>query len=372
MSIVVIERDREFVKKEIKGTRAVDAAGNGTRVARRCSLSRGKDVVNTVHDENVVSSLKDGRRREAILGESLEQKGEKEEPKVAGTSPFSLDGATLDGTAPLDDGTTPLEDGHGTAGSTMDGDATMAKRVRTQCEDLEENALQPEVASDASVRLGVVLKGASLLDQDHHMVSPRALVDCPPSFSLRSTKSWIKRVQSRAETLRRQFGLGEGEQLIDNYMCALKKKILLQGRLYVFDHHVCFSCNLFGYHKIKVIPMESIVGVYKRRNVGFPNSIKIMWRNEEGEEKKEFFTSFLKREDAFRLIELLWHQSVSSPVSAGNEEEDSWSSHDHHDELEAEESFISHGGMLLCIWVSMDIYIYNIVYNYLTCRSSFR
>jgi hypothetical protein len=35
-------------------------------------------------------------------------------------------------------------------------------------------------------------------------------------------------------------------------MCALRKKVLLQGRMYVFGEHVCFHCNLFGYIKTKV------------------------------------------------------------------------------------------------------------------------
>lgn len=35
-------------------------------------------------------------------------------------------------------------------------------------------------------------------------------------------------------------------------MCALRKRMLLQGRMYVFSRHVCFQCNLFGYHKVKV------------------------------------------------------------------------------------------------------------------------
>ena len=35
-------------------------------------------------------------------------------------------------------------------------------------------------------------------------------------------------------------------------MCALSKRVLLQGRLYVFEEHLCFHCNLFGYAKTKV------------------------------------------------------------------------------------------------------------------------
>jgi hypothetical protein len=47
-----------------------------------------------------------------------------------------------------------------------------------------------------------------------------------------------------------------------------------------------------------------VTSVRKRKNYGFPNTIEIIWRG-----KKEFFTSFLSRDDAYRLIIIAWHQS---------------------------------------------------------------
>ena len=32
----------------------------------------------------------------------------------------------------------------------------------------------------------------------------------------------------------------------DEYMCALYKKILLQGKMFVFDSYICFHANVFG------------------------------------------------------------------------------------------------------------------------------
>jgi VAD1 Analog of StAR-related lipid transfer domain/GRAM domain len=94
---------------------------------------------------------------------------------------------------------------------------------------------------------------------------------------------------------------------MDDYMCALKKKVLLQGRLFVFERHFCFYSSLFGYHKAKVIPLEAVVDISKKKNVGFPNSIQVIW-NAGGNAgvKKEFFASFLSREDAYRLMLGLW------------------------------------------------------------------
>lgn len=94
---------------------------------------------------------------------------------------------------------------------------------------------------------------------------------------------------------------------MDDFMCALKKKVLLQGRLFVFERHFCFYSSLFGYHKAKVIPLEAIEDISKKKNVGFPNSIQVMWNaGSSSGVKKEFFTSFLSREDAYRLMLGLW------------------------------------------------------------------
>ena len=111
--------------------------------------------------------------------------------------------------------------------------------------------------------------------------------------------------QSKIEDLRKTFDLPISEALIDDYVCALKKKVLFQGRLYVFENHLCFYCSLFGYTKMKSIPLNEIHSMHKKKNVGFPNSISI--KIEGG--KQEFFTSFLRRDDAFTLIEAVWEGS---------------------------------------------------------------
>ncbi|KAJ1678138.1 hypothetical protein EV182_004693, partial [Spiromyces aspiralis] len=37
------------------------------------------------------------------------------------------------------------------------------------------------------------------------------------------------------------------ELLIDDYGCALQRDILVQGRLYLTENHVCFYSNIFGW-----------------------------------------------------------------------------------------------------------------------------
>lgn len=116
--------------------------------------------------------------------------------------------------------------------------------------------------------------------------------------------SMVSRVQERVEELRRMFELPPEEMFMDEFYCALHKKILLQGRMYVFENYVCFYSNLFGWVKQKAIPLQEVSEVSKKRNYGFPNSIQIAWKG-----KKEFFTSFLSRDDAFTLIANAWNQT---------------------------------------------------------------
>lgn len=114
----------------------------------------------------------------------------------------------------------------------------------------------------------------------------------------------VSRVQARDDELRRHFDLQAGELFMDEFYCALHKKILLQGRMYVFENYVCFYSNLFGWVKKKVIPLVEVIEISKKRHYGFPNSIRIVWNS-----KKEFFTSFLSREDAYVLLINVWNQA---------------------------------------------------------------
>lgn len=38
----------------------------------------------------------------------------------------------------------------------------------------------------------------------------------------------------------------DGDYLIEDYGCALQRDILIQGRLYISEHHMCFHANIFG------------------------------------------------------------------------------------------------------------------------------
>ncbi|KAJ7552356.1 hypothetical protein O6H91_06G052100 [Diphasiastrum complanatum] len=101
----------------------------------------------------------------------------------------------------------------------------------------------------------------------------------------------------KSEDYRQLFHLPPEEVLVQDFNCALQKKILLQGHMYLFERYVCFYSNIFGYEK-KVIPLKDVTFVRKARTAGlFPNAIEITaWG------KKHFFASFLSRDEAYRLL----------------------------------------------------------------------
>ena len=105
------------------------------------------------------------------------------------------------------------------------------------------------------------------------------------------------------------FALPEEEQLQDEFLCALgpsNKRILLQGRMYVFNSHVCFHADIFGYVKKIVVRLPDVV-VVKKACTAFivPNALEI--RTNRG--KKIFFQSFLQREVAYACIVSQWRRT---------------------------------------------------------------
>ena len=111
------------------------------------------------------------------------------------------------------------------------------------------------------------------------------------------------RHRARNDWWRMYFDLPATESLRAEYMCALYKKILLQGKMFVFDSYVCFHANVFGYVKKKVIDMRDVSVVRKATTVVlFNNAVEVIHSGG----KREFFTSFLSRDHAYKLIMKNW------------------------------------------------------------------
>ncbi|KAL9617525.1 MAG: hypothetical protein Q9160_007683 [Pyrenula sp. 1 TL-2023] len=97
----------------------------------------------------------------------------------------------------------------------------------------------------------------------------------------------------------------EDDYLIEDYSCALQRDILLAGRLYISEGHICFSSNILGWVTTLVISFDEIVSVEKETTaMVFPNAIAVQTLH-----ARHTFRSLLSREATYDLIIGIWKAS---------------------------------------------------------------
>ncbi|KAK0894868.1 hypothetical protein LTR02_012076 [Friedmanniomyces endolithicus] len=106
----------------------------------------------------------------------------------------------------------------------------------------------------------------------------------------------------------------EDDYLIEDYSAALQKDILLHGRLYVSEGHVCFSSNILGWVRNLVIGFDEIASVEKKSTAMiFPNAIVIQTL-----QARSTFASFVARDSTYELIIGIWkisHPNLKSSLN---------------------------------------------------------
>ncbi|THH01210.1 hypothetical protein EW026_g1446 [Hermanssonia centrifuga] len=106
----------------------------------------------------------------------------------------------------------------------------------------------------------------------------------------------------------------EGDYLIEDYGCALQREILIQGRIYISENHVCFHANIFGWITDLSIPMYDVTALDKRMTAFvIPNAIQVTTRG-----TKYTFTSFLSRDTTFDVIYNVWRLARPENSSIGS------------------------------------------------------
>lgn len=106
----------------------------------------------------------------------------------------------------------------------------------------------------------------------------------------------------------------EDDYLIEDYSCALQREILLAGRLYVSEGHICFSSNILGWVTMLVISFDEIVSVEKESTaMVFPNAIAIQTL-----QARNTFRSLLSREATYELLIGIWKLSHPNLKSSLN------------------------------------------------------
>ncbi|OLY83838.1 putative membrane protein [Smittium mucronatum] len=98
------------------------------------------------------------------------------------------------------------------------------------------------------------------------------------------------------------------ELLLEDYVCAFQKDILIQGRLYVTNNYIGFYSNIFGWVTNLCITFDEVVSIEKKNSaIIIPNAIRISTLH-----RSRVFTSFLYRDSAYDLLIKLWRKSKAN------------------------------------------------------------
>ncbi|KAI1921870.1 hypothetical protein LOZ60_006041 [Ophidiomyces ophidiicola] len=106
----------------------------------------------------------------------------------------------------------------------------------------------------------------------------------------------------------------EDDYLIEDYSCALQREIILAGRIYISEGHICFSSNILGWVTTLVIGFDEIVAIEKESTaMVFPNAIAVQSLH-----ARHTFRSLLSRDSTYDLMVNIWkinHPTLKSSVN---------------------------------------------------------
>ena len=106
----------------------------------------------------------------------------------------------------------------------------------------------------------------------------------------------------------------EDDYLIEDYSCALQRDIILAGRIYISEGHICFSSNILGWVTTLIMSFDEVVSVEKENTaVVFPNAIAIQTLH-----ARHTFRSLLSREATYDLLIGIWRVNHPSLQSSEN------------------------------------------------------
>ncbi|XP_003388869.2 PREDICTED: GRAM domain-containing protein 1B-like [Amphimedon queenslandica] len=101
----------------------------------------------------------------------------------------------------------------------------------------------------------------------------------------------------------------DSEPLLKQYSCAWHRdgSLLIQGHLYITANYVCFYSSILGWETKLVIKCREVIQIFKQKTaLIIPNAISITTLQHEF-----FFTSFIHRNSAFRVLQCTWKSSMN-------------------------------------------------------------
>ncbi|XP_010622071.1 TBC1 domain family member 9B [Fukomys damarensis] len=164
------------------------------------------------------------------------------------------------------------------------------KEITKHWEWLENNLLQTLSIFDNEEDITTFVKGKihGIIAEENKNLQPQGDED-PGKFKEAELK------------MRKQFGMPEGEKLVNYYSCSYwKGRVPRQGWLYLTVNHLCFYSFLLGKEVSLVVQWVDVTRLEKNATLLFPESIRVDTRDEE-----IFFSMFLNISETFKLMEQL-------------------------------------------------------------------
>jgi hypothetical protein len=132
-------------------------------------------------------------------------------------------------------------------------------------------------------------------------------ISLAPAISSRSTGFAVANPKRNRDFHNTFKSVPEDDYLIEDYAAALQRDILLQGRLYISEGHICFWSNIFGYVTTLVMSFDEVISVEKKNTAMiFQNGIGIQTLH-----ARNNFASLLARDTTYDLIVNIW--KISHP-----------------------------------------------------------
>ncbi|XP_069932610.1 TBC1 domain family member 9B isoform X2 [Oryctolagus cuniculus] len=164
------------------------------------------------------------------------------------------------------------------------------KEITKHWEWLENNLLQTLSIFDNEEDITTFVKGKihGIIAEENKNLQPQGDED-PGKFKEAELK------------MRKQFGMPEGEKLVNYYSCSYwKGRVPRQGWLYLTVNHLCFYSFLLGKEVSLVVQWVDVTRLEKNATLLFPESIRVDTRDQE-----LFFSMFLNITETFKLMEQL-------------------------------------------------------------------
>ncbi|KAM5298377.1 TBC1 domain family member 9B isoform 2-T2 [Ctenodactylus gundi] len=164
------------------------------------------------------------------------------------------------------------------------------KEITKHWEWLENNLLQTLSIFDSEEDITTFVKGKihGIIAEENKSLQPQGDED-PGKFKEAELK------------MRKQFGMPEGEKLVNYYSCSFwKGRVPRQGWMYLTVNHLCFYSFLLGKEVSLVVQWVDVTRLEKNATLLFPESIHVDTRDQE-----LFFSMFLNISETFKLMEQL-------------------------------------------------------------------